>query len=594
MDEWATSHGSPSGYGFDLHLELAVGADSGIGLRAGLEAALRDAVREGRLPPGTRLPSSRTLARDLGIARNTVADAYGQLVAEGWLAARQGSGTRVAGRAGGWADPAASGSPHSGGQPDRAAHPRKHSTTPSDRTHRAAQEAISRRTARGRGRGGLVERLAASADRPPRTAPGTRARPTPRHEAEAIAPHLGDAVPPTAVQPTVGRRELPSRRMDGAAAAAARLTEAPPERRRLPYDLRPGSPDLSSFPRSAWLGAARVAVNRAPYEAFGYTDPRGRPELRQALAGYLARVRGVRADPELMVVCTGFQQVVGLLGRALTQGGARRIAVEALGFPDTRTALRATGLTTCEIPVDDVGACVDSLDRVNADAALLTPSHQYPSGVPLSPARRTEAVAWARRTAGVLIEDDYDGEFRYDRQPVGALQGLDPACVVYAGTASKSLMPGLRLAWTVLPEPLLEPVVLQKRMADHHSPVLDQLTLAEFIDSGAYDRHVRRMRLHYRRRRDRLVAALAAQAPRVKVSGIAAGLHAVVELPPGAPSEAEVVRRAARLGLALTGTAFYGPVHSAAGAALVIGFGSPPEHAFSGALERLCAVLGTC
>jgi GntR family transcriptional regulator / MocR family aminotransferase len=376
--------------------------------------------------------------------------------------------------------------------------------------------------------------------------------------------------------------------------AAAGLAETEADRPRLPYDLRPGSPDLSSFPRSAWLAAARVALNRAPHEAFGYTDPRGRPELREALAGYLARVRGVRAHPELMVVCTGFVQAVGLLGRALTLGGGRRIAVEALGFPDTRAVLRSTGLSTYEIPVDGCGARVDSLDRVNADAVLLTPSHQYPSGAPLSPARRTEAVAWARRTGGVLIEDDYDGEFRYDRQPVGALQGLDPSCVVYAGTASKSLMPGLRLAWVVLPERLLEPVMLQKRMADHHSPVLDQLTLAEFIDSGAYDRHVRRMRLQYRRRRDRLVAALAAHAPRVRVSGIAAGLHAVVELPPGAPSEVEVVRRAARLGLALTGTAFYGSVHPAAGTALVVGFGSPPEHAFSGALERLCAVLGKC
>ncbi len=495
MNERANSLDPASGAGVDLHLELGFGPGGafGAGVRAGLETALRNAVCEGRLPAGIRLPSSRTLAKDLGIARNTVADAYGQLVAEGWLTARQGSGTRVA---------------------DQAA-------AADGRTTRAGGAAT-------------------------------------------------------------------------ATAAGSGLAETEADGPRLPYDLRPGSPDLSSFPRSAWLAAARTAVNRAPHEAFGYTDPRGRPELREALAGYLARARGVRTNAELVVVCTGFVQVTGVLARVLADGGGRRIAVESVGFPDTRAVLRANGLETCEIPVDGSGASVDELDGVGADAALLTPSHQYPSGVSLSPQRRTAAVAWARRTGGVLVEDDYDGEFRYDRQPVGALQGLDPSCVVYAGTASKSLMPGLRLAWAVVPERLLEPLVLQKRLADHHSPVLDQLTLAEFIDSGAYDRHVRRMRLHYRRRRDRLVAALAAEAPRVRVSGIAAGLHAVVELPPGAPSEAEVVRRAAGLGLGLTGTAFYGSVRPGAGSALVVGFGSPPEHAFSGALERLCAVLGEC
>ncbi|MBY8883913.1 PLP-dependent aminotransferase family protein [Streptomyces sp. PTM05] len=482
-------------HGVDLHLELSRGG----GLRAGLEGALRAAVREGRLTPGTRLPSSRTLAKDLGIARNTVADAYGQLVAEGWLTARQGSGTRVAGRA--------------------CPEPPVPASTLVDASLHAAEHGLS--------------------------------------ETATLA-------------------------------------------QRRQYDLRPGSPDLSSFPRSAWLAAARQALNRAPNEAFGYTDPRGRPELREALAGYLSRARGVRAHPDLMVVCTGFVQAVGLLGRALAAGsgappsgrgtsrGGRRIAVEALGFPDTRTVLRRAGLTTYELPVDADGARVDALG--DTDAVLLTPSHQYPTGVPLSPARRGEVVAWARRTGGVVVEDDYDGEFRYDRQPVGALQGLDPSAVVYAGTASKSLVPGLRLAWLALPARLLEPVVAEKRLADHHSPVLDQLTLAELITSGAYDRHVRRMRLHYRRRRDRLVAALAEHVPHVRVSGIAAGLHAVVELPPGSPSEAELVARAARLDLALAGKSYYGTV-DAAGPALVIGYGSPPEHAFTGALERLCAVL---
>lgn len=482
MDERA----NPRGTGVDLHLEPQAGA----GRRTGLENALRNAVRDGRLAPGTRLPSSRTLAADLGLARNTVADAYGQLVAEGWLTARQGSGTRVAAARG-------------------------------ERTRTAA----------------------------------------PAGEASYRAASTRAGLPAT------------------------------PACSPLPYDLRPGSPDLSSFPRAAWLAAARQALRRAPNEAFGYGDPRGRPELRGQIATYLARARGVRADPELVLICSGFMQAIGLLGQALRAAGARRMAVEELGFPDTAVALRAAGLTTVPVPVDAAGARVGELG--DADAVLLTPSHQYPTGVPLSPARRNAVVAWARRTGGLIIEDDYDGEFRYDRQAVGALQGLDPDAVVYAGTASKSLAPALRLAWLVLPERLLAPVSVRKRMADHLSPVIEQLTMAELIASGAYDRHVRRMRQRYRRRRDRLVDALARHVPAARVSGIAAGLHAVVELPPGAPPVSALVTRAAAHGLALARPTFYGalPSTSTPSPALVIGFGTPPDHAFTGALDRLCAVL---
>ncbi|MDJ0340543.1 PLP-dependent aminotransferase family protein [Streptomyces sp. H10-C2] len=475
MNDWAIS-------GVDLHLDLTAGT----GARAGLERALREAVRDGRLVAGTRLPSSRALAKDLGLARNTVADGYGQLVAEGWLTARQGSGTRVAGSA-----------------------------------------------------------------PPPRRA---RCRAAP----EQAGPLGGPAA--------VGDHA---------------------------YDLRPGTPDLSAFPRTAWLTAARRALATAPNEAFGYADPRGRPELRQALAEYLARVRGVRTDPELILVCSGFVQGTGLLARALRARGARRIGVEALGFPDTRRILRTAGLTTVPLPVDEGGARLDGLGphpRPAAEAVLLTPAHQFPTGAPLSPERRTAVVEWARATGGIVIEDDYDGEFRYDRQPVGALQGLAPGQVVYAGTASKSLAPGVRLAWLVLPPQLLDGVMSEKRTADRHSPVMDQLTLAELIRSGAYDRHVRRMRLHYRRRRDRLVAALAVHAPQVRVSGIAAGLHAVLELPPGSPPTGELVARASRAGLALAGLDAYDGAADGPGA-LVVGYGTPPEHAFTGALDALCALL---
>ncbi|MCQ4082562.1 PLP-dependent aminotransferase family protein [Streptomyces sp. RB6PN25] len=467
--------------GLDLHLDLASDLTSGGGVRAGLEVALREAARDGRLAPGTRLPSSRVLARDLGIARNTVADAYGQLVAEGWLTARQGSGTRVA-------------------------------------------------------------------------APPV---PTSRRSSPKDMSPFPDTV--AAGEP------------------------------RLPYDLRPGSPDVSAFPRAAWGAAARRALMAAPNEAFGYGDPRGRIEVREALAAYLARVRGVRSEPGLIMVCSGFMQATGLLARALRALGTRRIAVEEFGFPVTRTILHRSRLEAVQLPVDRGGAQVGLLGNgVSAGAALLTPAHQFPTGAALPPERRTAAVAWARRSGGVVIEDDYDGEFRYDRQPLGALQGLDPTHVVYAGTASKSLAPGLRLAWLALPPRLLEPAVEERRLADRQSSVVDELTLAELITSGAYDRHVRRMRLRYRRRRDRLVAALAECAPRVHVSGIAAGLHAVVELPPDGPAEAEVVERAARRGLALAQMGLFG---DSRGSALVVGYGTPPEHAFAGALERLCEVL---
>jgi GntR family transcriptional regulator/MocR family aminotransferase len=496
MDTWATAGGSGGAAGpagperggdYDLLLDLA-----GRRSRAALEDALREAVRDGRLAPGTRLPSSRVLARDLGLARNTVADAYGQLVAEGWLTARQGSGTAVA----------------------------------------------------------------------PRPAAGVPV---------AAAPHPpGPPYPP------------------GATAAYTDLVPHSPTTR-LPYVLRPGSPDLSSFPRAAWGAAARRALTAAPSEAFGYSDPRGRPELRTALAGYLARVRGVRTSPELIVVCTGFVQAVGLLSRALRDLGARRIAVEEAGMPDVRTQLRAAGLEPVPLPVDEDGADVSTLDA-GVRAALLTPAHQFPMGVLLSPARRTAVAAWARETGGLVIEDDYDGEFRYDRLPVGALQGLAPDHVVYAGTASKSLAPALRLAWIALPERLLGPVLREKRLADFQSPVLDQLTLAEFVDSGGYDRHVRRMRQHYRRRRDRLVAALAARVPGARVSGIAAGLHVLVELPPGSRPLDDVITRAYARGLALGGLPAFGAPPDAA-PALVIGYGTPPEHAFTGAVDLLCEVL---
>ncbi|MFE0002945.1 MocR-like pyridoxine biosynthesis transcription factor PdxR [[Kitasatospora] papulosa] len=463
-DSWAA-------FGADLHIEPV-----GAGLRSGLMNALREAVRTGRLTPGTRLPSSRTLASDLGIARNTVADAYAELVAEGWLTARQGSGTRVAQR----------------------------------------------------------------------------------------------AAPP------------------GPAARGARPR---PVRRRPAHNLMPGSPDLSSFPRAEWLKASRRALSAAPDAAFGYDDPRGRVELRTALADYLARARGVYADPERVVICSGFVHGLTLMGKVLRRHGVRGTAVESYGLDIHWNLLTEAGLRTPGIPVDALGARTGALrETPGVGAVLLTPAHQFPTGAPLHPDRRAEAVDWARSSGGLILEDDYDGEFRYDRQPVGALQGLDPERVVYLGTASKSLAPGLRLAWMVLPEGLVEEVCDAKGGFDWMSGALDQLTLAEFIASGAYDRHVRAMRLRYRRRRDQLVEALAERAPDFRVSGIAAGLHAVLELPDG--TEQTVVQAATWQGLALERLSRFRHRDAEPGRdGLVIGYGTPSESGWAGALDALCRVL---
>ena len=431
----------------DLYLDV-----DGTRVRGALERTLRDALRSGRLAPGTRLPSSRSLARDLGLARNTVAAAYAQLVAEGWLEGRQGAGTRV-----------------------------------------------------------------------------------------ALHPAFGPPAP-----------------------------SAPPPPRLALYDLRPGVPDLTAFPRNAWIAAARRALREAPFDALGYGNPRGRIELRRALAEYLARARGVAASPERIVVCTGLVQGLSLLRTALDTTWA----AEEYGHAAHRRAL-----DVAPVPVDEDGAVVSELG--SAGAVLLTPAHQFPLGSTLSPGRRREVVAWARRTEAIVVEDDYDGEFRYDRRPVGALQALAPEHVVYAGTASKSLAPGVRLGWLVVPGPLLEPVLAARAHGDWPSAI-DQLTLAELIASGGYDRHVRRMRIAYRRRRDELLATVPG------VTGIDAGLHSVVELD---EDERAVVERARRRDVVVDGLDSYRFGPERRGPALVVGYGTPPEHAWEGALGRLREVV---
>jgi len=466
---WASS-------GVDVHLNL----DLATRPRQGLEESLREAIRGGRLPVGTRLPSSRALAADLGLARGTVVEAYAQLTAEGWLAPRPRSGTVVA----------------------------------------------------------------------------------------------------CAIQPSTPSRSTPSR-----------VDDTPS------LDLRPGDCDLGTFPRTAWAAASRRALARAPHHAFGYGDPRGWIELRQELSAYLGRTRGVRSGPDHIVITTGSTQGLGLTARVLAATGARRLAMENPCLPYHRDIARACGLQVVPITVDADGIDVAAMRGRLRDirAVLVTPARQFPLGVCLSPRRRMELLAWARDRDGYVVEDDYDGEFRYDRQPVGAVQGLDPDRVVYAGTTSKTLAPGVRLGWLAVPDRLLDTVVAEKHLADGQTTTLTQITMTELLRSGGYDRHIRRMRLHYRRRRDVLLRELARVAPHVRVDGIAAGFSVALTLPDGWDEQGILARAAAR-GLALH--AMNADGYDADGARtrparLVVSYATPREHSYPSAVAALVETLAS-
>ena len=378
-------------------------------------------------------------------------------------------------------------------------------------------------------------------------------------------------------------------------AAAGAVPQAPePRPAREPgpaIDLSYGRADVSSFPRAAWLRAIRSALTDAPNEVFGYLTGRGVPQLRTALAGYLNRVRGTVAEPEHMVICTGYAQGVTLLIGVLAAAGAKRLALEdPSSNDDALPAARSAGLEVTGVPVDGDGIRVDLLRDSGADAVILTPSHQWPTGSVLSARNRAEVIRWATERGAVIIEDDYDAEYRYDRTPVGALQGLAPGHVVYAGSASKTLAPGLRLGWFVLPGHLTEPMAAAKIAADRGSPALEQAALANFISRGEFDRHLRRMRLVYRRRRDALLAALARHLPWLEPAGVSAGLHLVTWLPPGL-DEATVVGAARRAGVALDAVGPYRIMNPGPGG-LIFGYATVNERAIAEGVARLAQVIG--
>jgi GntR family transcriptional regulator / MocR family aminotransferase len=457
-----------------IELLLSISRDTGATLGGQVEDQLRAAIRDGAVKPGARVPSTRDLARQLGVSRRVVVDAYGQLAAEGYLSLRQGARPRVSG-------------------------------------------------------------TAAAADRAP--------------AAPAVAP-----------------------------------APAPPR-----FDFRPSVPDVSTFPRAAWLRALREALATMPDADLQYGDPAGVEALRSALADYLGRVRGVVADPARVVVTTGYTQSLALVCHALAAGGARRLALEDPTNPEQHQIARRAGLEPVPIAVDGAGLRVDALERARADAVVVTPAHQHPTGAVLSGERRTALLGWLRDRDALAIEDDYDAEYRYDRAAVGALQGLEPDRVAYAGSASKTLAPALRLGWLAVPPRLLARIREEKLIADLGTARIEQQALAHFLERGELDRHLRRMRARYRARRDVLVAALAEALPEATVRGVAAVLHVTVELP-GADERA-IAEEAARRRIACNTLRDYRGDAQSGPAVLMLGYGQTAEPAIRAGVRELAAAV---
>jgi GntR family transcriptional regulator / MocR family aminotransferase len=356
-----------------------------------------------------------------------------------------------------------------------------------------------------------------------------------------------------------------------------------------PYHFHPGLPDLAGFPRDRWLRSLRAAWRESPLDAAGYGDPRGVPKLREALAGYLGRVRGAAADPETMLVCTGFMQGFSILCRWLHGQGAGSIAVEDPGWHVHRLIAEQAGLQTIPVPVDEQGLCVAALADTGASAVLVTPAHQFPTGTVLSRERRAALIEWAEEGDRLIVEDDFDAEYRYDRVAVGALQGLAPERVLYIGSASKRLAPGMRLGWMLLPSWLAWQLVSAKAIEDGGSEVVGQLALCDFIERGELDRHIRRMRLRYQQRRDSLLQALTQWLPQGQAGSGSGGLYMLLELPDGV-DEAALLVAAAERGVGMEGLGWHRFAHGGP-PGLVLGYGNLSEPAIEQGVRLIAEAL---
>jgi len=378
-------------------------------------------------------------------------------------------------------------------------------------------------------------------------------------------------------------------RVSGTVRTAAPRPPARSLRPSFAYRLDPGLPDLAGFPRDRWLRSLRAAWRRAPIDAVDYPDPRGVPGLREALAEYLGRARGAAAEPEQLIVCTGFAQGLTLIARWLRARGVERVAIEDPGWHAHRLIAEQAGLAVEPVPVDAEGLRVVDLEATGAAAVVVTPAHQFPTGRVMSSERRAALVEWAERGERLIVEDDYDGELRYDRGGVGALQGLAPERVAYLGSASKRLVPGMRLGWMLAPSWLGWPLISVKAIEDRGSEAIGQLALHDFLARGELDRHIRSMRLRYQRRREALLGALERHLPQATVNPGAAGLYELAELPAEVDEPALLAAAAAR-GVGLEGLAMHrfrpgGPP------GLVLGFAGLTEPAIEQAVRLVADAL---
>ena len=457
------------------YLRISVNRDAPDSLADQVVGQVKELIREDVLRSGMRLPSSRQLADDLGVSRSVVVEAYQQLVAEGWLASSQRSGTWV--------------------------------------SHRLAPDLVA--------------------------APANPGRPTP---------------------------------------------PAPPIVR---WDLRIGGADVAGFPRREWLASMQTTLRRAGRQDLDYPPVAGHPVLREELAQYLGRVRGVRGGKDQMMITAGFAQGLSLMCNLLRRLGIATIALEDPGQPGHRAFVENIGLRVAAIPVDEYGIDVTSLSNSDARAVLVTPAHQFPTGAPLAPHRRQALLDWAERVDGLVIENDYDGEFWHDTdQSLPSLQGMRPSRVVYGGTASKTLAPGLRLGWLCVPAELVAELEHTRERYDLGAGSMDQLAYADFVRTGRLDRHLRRMRSRYGSRLRTMTAVLSEHLPDVRVGGSAAGMHAYLRLPEYLDERA-LVEAALRRRILVHGAAHFRLDGRMPDPAIVVGYATQPRSSLVEAIQLL-------
>ncbi|MGH7906279.1 MAG: PLP-dependent aminotransferase family protein [Candidatus Binataceae bacterium] len=469
-------------------MDLVLEIDGRSGLATQVYGGLREALRSARLKAGDKLPASRELARQLGVSRNTIIEAYERLVSEGYLLGRIGSGTYVS----------------------------DHGAIPDGAAIRASM---------------LAPRLSGFARR--------------LGEPGAIVPH-----------------------------------------RNLPYDFRPGVPELDYFPIDLWRRITARQLRRLSKTVAYYGDPAGDSDLREAIARYIGQSRSVRCGAEDIMITSGSQQALDLAARVLVEPGDM-VVMEEPGYPAAMAVFKAAGARVIPVPVDEEGIRVDRMPA-RARMAYVTPSHQFPLGVPLSLARRRGLLEWARRCGAVIVEDDYDSEFRFAGRPLESLQGLDrDGLVVYLGTFSKVLFPGLRLGYVAAGPALRRHMLAAKWLTDRNTETIEQQAMANFIRDGHFNRYMRKMQRVYGQRRAVLLRALARWAADwLEPLPSLAGLHHAAF---AAKFDVEtLIARAGQTGVGLYSIAPFYQARPRAG--LLFGYGACPSHEIEEGIRRMANV----